>query len=113
MPKNLKLRDPKEKEIQKAILDWLRWNKVFCWKTNNVGIKKPNGSYIPAGMKGVSDILGILKGGVFLAIEVKRKKGILSDYQRDFINKIIDNGGVAFEARSLKDVKDYLKDIFI
>ena len=93
----------KEKDIQKEILKYLRLRKIFCFKVNNVGIKKVDGSYIPVGLKGISDILGIYKGR-FLAIEVKKEKGIVSEYQQEFINNVNNNGGIGFVARSLDNV---------
>lgn len=100
------LRQIKERDIQKGILDYLRWRKIFCWKNSNVGIKKSNGSFIPVGMKGVSDILGILPSGKFLAIEVKCKYRKPSPAQKKFLYEIEKNGGLAFVARSVKEVKN-------
>lgn len=104
----------RESDIQKQILDYLRYNRVFCWKYNNAGIKKPNGSYIPTGLRGVSDILGILpnSGGQFLAIEVKNEKGYPSQYQLEFLDNVKKNGGVGFIAKSVEDVEELLKDYF-
>ena len=113
MAKKPQLKQPKESQIQKAILDWLRWQGVFCWKVNNAGIKKPNGGYIPTGKKGVSDIIGVLKGGIFLAIEVKRPGCYPSEFQKDFIKGIQESGGIAFVAHSVFDVELSLKEYFL
>ena len=59
---------------------------------------------------GCSDILGQLKNGQFLAIEVKSEVGKLTEKQREFINKVNTNGGVAFVARSIEDVEENLKN---
>ncbi len=110
----LKYRQPLEKEIQKTILEWLQWNGVFCWKQNNSGIYKPEtGQYIPSGKKGISDILGILNGGRFLAIEVKRKGKFASPDQMEFIKSINENKGLAFVASSVEEVQFKLKDYFL
>lgn len=53
---------------------------------------------------GVSDILGVLPGGRFLAIEVKTQRGRVSDPQQAFMDNINRNGGLAFVARSVDDV---------
>ena len=108
-----KLNRVKEKETQKLILDWLRMHKVFCFKYNSGGIFRADGSgYMPTGMRGISDILGVVPniGGQFLAIEVKSSKGIVSKYQQDFMDNINNNGGLAFMARSLDEVIEVLKD---
>lgn len=73
----------REQDIQKTCLDYLRLNNIFCYKINNVGIRKNNGSFIPAGMRGIPDIIMHFKGEV-VYIEVKRPDGKLSEYQEDF-----------------------------
>lgn len=62
----------KEKDIQRVILQYLNLNGHFCWKANTTGIKKANGSYIPASLRGVADIIGVSSGGYMIAVEVKR-----------------------------------------
>ena len=101
----------KEKDIQKQILDWLRWHKVFCWKSNTAGIyRKSTDSYIPAGMRGISDIIGIFNGRM-ICIEVKMPKKKPSEFQQRFIDSINKSGGIAFVAHSLDEVETNLKDI--
>ena len=112
--KKQKLREPKEKEIQKLIIDWLRWQGIFCWKNNSVGIfNKSTGHYIPMGMKGISDITAVLKGGVICCIEVKAKRGKISPFQEEFLENIRKMGGIGFVARCLEDVELSLKDYIL
>jgi len=82
-----------EKEITKAIRGYLKLRQVFHWK-----VWQGLGSH-----KGVADIIGIYNGK-FLAIEVKTKKGKLSDHQRTFLQAVEDEGGIAIVARSVEDV---------
>ncbi|MCX7698803.1 MAG: VRR-NUC domain-containing protein [Candidatus Goldbacteria bacterium] len=100
-----------EKDIQRDILSFLRLNKIFCWKNNNVGIyKKETGSYIPSQIQGISDIIGILPDGRFLAIEIKREGGKLTDKQIEFLNNIKKNNGLTIIAYSVKDVVEKLQE---
>ena len=101
------IRKVKERDIQKTIFDYLRMKKILCFKHRNVGIfKKDTGSYIPLpfGEKGISDIIGCLPSGQFLAIEVKVKGNKPSPEQEAFILKVKAAGGKAFVAYSLEDV---------
>ena len=100
---------PLEKQTQRTILDYLELKRIFCWKHHNVGIKKPNGHYIPTSLLGISDILGVLPDGKFLAIEVKRKGGVVSDKQTEFLYNIERNDGVGFVAYDVDDVINNLK----
>jgi len=98
-----------EKQIETMILDYLAYmpNARF-WKNNTMGIFDPtrgimrtlNGRHHA---KGAADILGVINGR-FIAIEVKKPKGKISDSQEAFLQSIVDAGGVAFIARSLDDV---------
>jgi hypothetical protein len=98
-----------EQGIQRAILDYLRWRGIPCYKHQNAGIRKPDGSYIPTHTRGVSDIIGCLpKTGRFLAIEVKRPGGKPTLEQQQFIDTINQAGGLAFVARSVEEVQTQL-----
>jgi hypothetical protein len=98
-----------EKDIQNTIIDYLRIRGIFCWQNDSVGIydpvkkvyRKNSGKYkIP----GVSDILGIYKSKP-LAIEVKTAKGKTTQSQDLFLERFQAEGGIAFVARSIKDVE--------
>lgn len=97
----------KERDIQKAIMDYLRLKGCLVFKHRNVGIYKQNtGKYIPLsfGEKGISDIIGLTPTGKFLAIEVKMPKKKPSKEQLDFIDKVNEKGGLAFWADNLDSV---------
>tara|TARA_Y100000114_G_scaffold35823_2_gene31361 strand:- start:1369 stop:1740 length:372 start_codon:yes stop_codon:yes gene_type:complete len=100
--------------VENSILEFLLWYPGKFWKNNSVGVYDPvKKCYRKAKSKhiinGVSDILGVMNGR-FIAIEVKSAKGRLSEAQKDFIHEVKQNGGIAFVARSLQDVKDNLED---
>ena len=98
-----------EQPIQRAILEYLRWKHIFCWKTTTTGIYvKSRNTWIPNQAPGVADILGILPGGRLLAIEVKSPKGRVSPHQQQFIDEVNQRGGLAFVARSVEEVEQYL-----
>ena len=52
---------------------------------------------------GVPDRIGIYKG-VALAIEFKSRKGVLSDFQRQFRERWNMEGGLYIECRSIEDL---------
>ncbi len=65
------------------------------------------------GIKGAPDIVGILPGGRFLAIEVKGPGGKASAEQVAFLAEITERGGLAFVAFSIDDVVRHLEPINI
>jgi penicillin-binding protein-related factor A (putative recombinase) len=100
----LKRPEPLEKAIQKTILDYLHRRQIFCWKEHSSGIMVEGGQrYMPLGLKGKADILGIYQGK-FLAIEVKRPSGVLSPEQELFLYNIRKHGGIAIVARDVDDL---------
>lgn len=62
---------------------------------------------IRIGCPGSPDIIGVFKGR-FLGIEVKSKCGKLRPEQKEFLENIIKNGGIAFVAKSIEDVEKNL-----
>ena len=107
-------RDLKEKDIESLILDYLNKRGIFAFKVNTVGIfdpvKKVYRSMGKFTLKGTSDILGIMKGGRFLAIEVKSKRGKVSKEQKAFLYRVNKLGGLGFVARSLEEVRNELDE---
>ena len=108
----MKTQKPKvlEKVIENQIFHYLKKRGIFCWKNDSVGIFDPvkkiyRSNRNPNRIKGVSDILGILPNGRFLAIEVKAEKGRASPEQVEFLSQIERNGGIGILARSLSDIE--------
>jgi len=99
-----------ENDVQEGILTILKANHLYVWRQNNMSA--PGRTF--RGLKGVSDVIGLLPGGRFLAIEAKRpgvKKG--SEHQEAFIAEINERGGFAFVADSVQTVVDKFKTIGI
>lgn len=103
----------KEAKLKTDIIEYLKFLGIFCWNNRNVGVyDKRKGKYIPSTVKGVSDIIGVLPDGKFLAIEVKVKPNKPTEHQRWFLEQVELNGGVSILAYSLQDVIDALKNYF-
>ena len=101
---------PTEAQILKAIIALLnRHPKVAqCWRQNSGTFQERNrdGSvrYIRANTaKGMSDIMGVMKDGRTLAIEVKSATGRMRPGQEEFLATIRQAGGVAGVCRSVED----------
>ena len=96
-----------ESEIQRQILDWLKIKDIYAWRNNTgamSGSHKGKRWFVRFGCAGMSDILGLLNTGKFLAIEVKRPGGKLTPAQEGYLAAIRARQGVAIVARSLEDV---------
>lgn len=94
-----------EKEIQKTIIDYLRYNGWFVIKNNTVGIYKKNtDSYIPSQAVGLAD-LTIIKDSRVIMLEVKTPKGKQSDGQIEFEKNWKEKGGEYYVVRSVEDIE--------
>jgi hypothetical protein len=112
--KKAKDAEPLEKDIQKQILQWLSLKGMLAWRQNTGAVqldKEGPSRYVRFGVKGCCDILGVLPGGKFLGIEVKRGTGRVSPDQQQFIAMVLAAGGMAFVARSVEDVIEALKGV--
>lgn len=110
----------KENDVVNAIFKYISiaYPQVRIWQNKTTGVySEAKGCYLmPRSrffLRGVSDILGIIKGGRFLAIEVKspNRKNNLSEDQKAFLDMINRMGGLAFVASSIDDVRERINAI--
>lgn len=101
---------PLEKDIQAAILELLETHPRVAWaeRMNTGGMERENADgtkrYIRFAFEGCSDIIGQLKDGRFLAVEVKRPGRYPTHAQRAFLAMVNAHKGVGIIAFSVDDV---------
>lgn len=101
----------KEKDIQRAILEYLQIKGYFCWRNNSgamSGFHNGKKWFMHFGAVGSGDILGMTKEGRFFSIEVKQPGRYPTPAQKEWIARVVENGGISFVARSLDDVTKVL-----
>ena len=87
------------------VLQALRAHPAVAWaERQNTGAAKVGGRFIRFGWPGCPDVLGQLKDGRLLGVEVKAPKGRLRPEQGLFLERIRAAAGVAFVARDCRDV---------
>jgi len=87
------------------VLKALRAHPAVVWcERMNSGAAKVGNRFIRFGWPGCPDVLGQLKDGRVLAVEVKSPTGKLRPEQTVFLDRIRGAGGVAFMARDCRDV---------
>ena len=88
-------------EVLKAV----KAHPLVAWaERQNSGAARMGARFVRFGWPGCPDILGQLRDGRFLGVEVKAIKGRASPEQTLFLDRIRCAGGVAFIARDLRDV---------
>ncbi len=87
------------------VLRALRTHPAVAWaERQNSGAVRVGGRFVRFGWVGCPDVLGQLKDGRLLGVEVKAAKGRTSPEQVAFLDRIRAAGGMAFIARDLGDV---------
>jgi hypothetical protein len=95
----------READIQREILLHFGADpRCRIWR-NSTGATINQGRVIRFGLVGSADILGVLKGGRFLAIEVKTPQGQQSQQQKRFEAMVTSMGGLYVLARCVEDVE--------
>lgn len=92
-----------------ALFEVLRALRNHCsvaWanRQNSGAYMTPEGQFVRFGWPGCSDVLGQMKDGRLLAVEVKSPTGRLRPEQASFLAMVDAAGGVAFVARNCADV---------
>ena len=98
-----------EGRIKADLLRFLEIRGVFAWNNPTGAVQVRPGQYMRFGKVGSADIIGVLPGGRFLAVEVKAPHGRLSPEQADFLDRIRGLGGVAIVAHSFQELDTVLR----
>jgi hypothetical protein len=103
-----------EKEVVKECLEYLQSLGIYAWRQNTGAGQYQDSSgqkrFVRFGIPGVSDILGILPNGRFLAVECKSETGKLSDSQAEFLAEIKQRGGLTIVAHSFRDIESAIEE---
>jgi hypothetical protein len=115
MPVSKKIKTPLEKEVQNEICEYLQDRKYLFWRNNTLPVFSRNNAGNMAfrsmgkyAMKGLPDIIIIIRGK-FIGVEVKRQ-GIneLRPEQSKFQDRCIENGAVYLVVHSLDELTSNL-----
>ena len=98
-----------EGRVKAAVLHFLEKRGIEAWNNPTGAVRIAPDRWVHFGKKGSADILGILPGGRFLAVETKAKNGRLSPEQIEFLEKVRGLGGVAIVARSFQELDTALR----
>jgi hypothetical protein len=112
----------READVLSACLQWLSLKGVWCWRQNQGAIPLPGGGFRRfVGLRGVSDILGILPQtvrvegestpvtfGNLLAVETKRVGEKLRPEQEEFLRQVNERGGVGLCVHSVSELAEKL-----
>ena len=100
-----RINDRKEAAALVEVLKALRAHPAVSWaERQNTGSARIGGRFVRFGWPGCADVLGQLRDGRFLAVEVKGPTGKLRPEQAVFLERVRAGGGVAFVARDCRDV---------
>ena len=100
-----RIHDKPEAAVLAEVLKALNTHPAVAWcERMNSGAARMGSRFVRFGFKGCPDVLGQLKDGRLLGVEVKAKTGRLRPEQTIFLERIRGAGGVAFVARDLRDV---------
>jgi hypothetical protein len=104
-----------ERAVVKACLEYLELRGIYAYRQNTGAAeyqdKTGKRRFVRYGKPGASDIVGVLPGGRFLAVECKAPGGRISEHQARFLRDIERMGGVAVIARSVEDLEKSLREI--
>ena len=104
--------DRREAAALVEVLQALRTHPAVAWAERmNSGAARIGARFVRFGWPGCPDVLGQLKDGRLLGVEVKGPTGRLRTAQAVFLDRIAAAGGAAFVARDCRDVLRELRPL--
>lgn len=107
---------PSERQIQAAVLAYLGHHRHVAWvhRMNTGAMTVPETKtskrrFVRFAFPGCADVLGQLKTGEILAIEVKKPGKKATEQQVSFIERVNTHGGCAGVVSSIEDVEALLE----
>ncbi len=103
-----------ETALIKGCLEYLRLKCIVAWRSNSgrIPVRSQTKTYmLDLAPKGTSDIIGILPGGRFLAVECKVGKNKLTPAQAEFLRWVNNAGGRGIVVWSLEDLEEVIDEI--
>ena len=98
-----------ESQVLEDCLRYLQVRGIYHWRNNVGAVRLGPGRFMRFGLKGSSDILGILPNGRFLAVECKAQSGRLSGEQGEFLEAVEKLGGLAVVCRGWEELDAALR----
>lgn len=115
-PFRLKPQVPLERDIQAAVLSYLQHDRrvALAGRINSgahvAGEGRDRRFIRYHTLRGCPDILGMLRGGTLLAVEVKRPGQHPTEDQAAFLERVREAGGCAAVVRSIEDARRALDE---
>ena len=98
-----------EKFVLVGCMRVLKQHNAFCW-WQNTGAFRVDNRFFRSSIAGVSDIIGVLSDGRFIAVECKRENGgIISPRQHQFLQSVRECNGFALVIHDEKQLEIFLK----
>jgi hypothetical protein len=107
MPRKSRGHQKQETAVVREILEYLARRGIMAWRCQS-GIVRVKRGWMHLAPKGTADIVGVLPGGRFLAVEVKTDDGDLEPSQVEWWARIIAAGALYVLARGIEDVEEAL-----
>ena len=100
-----------ERDVLKEVLGALTYHPRVAWaRRMNSGAAQIGGRWVKFGFEGCPDIIGMLRDGRTLCVEVKRAGKNPTQEQVEFLGLVHRNNGLAFVARSAADARNALNE---
>ena len=100
-----------EQDLVKACIQYLTMIGCDVWRQNQGATKIGKRFVRFSHRKGISDIIGVAPGGLFIAVECKMPKGKATPDQLKFLESVRTHGGIGILAYSVDDVSDVMGEV--
>jgi len=100
-----------EREVLRAVMDWLKARGFLRWRVNSGALETPGGRHVRFGAKGMADVIALGPEGRAIFVECKRERGgRLSAEQAAFLETVNRQGGLGIVVNSTESLERQLRE---
>ena len=104
------IKRPREQDLTRPILDYLALAGIYAFRLNSGKVQTSRGTWVQLAPSGAADVVGVLEGGRWLCVELKRKSGgKLRPAQAAWLDMMRSKGALCVVARDVADLREALR----
>lgn len=105
----MSIRKHREQDLTGPVIAFLALADIYAFRLNAGKVQTAHGTWVQLAPKGTADVVGVLPGGRWLCVELKRKGGKVRKEQAEWLDMMRGKGALCVVITSVEDLRTALR----